>query len=149
MSITLTQIAAALDTTFSAILSIPYVHVPSEMREGMQDAPLLQIYPADMNQDPTGDADRTTFRAVVRQTVQTWYVDLYARQTSDLGEDMAILLPLADAIVDKLEEQDTKPYFGLDGIQAFSWSGQRVTFVYGQPEIKYAGYRFVLTIRIF
>lgn len=149
MSITLTQIGAALDATFATVPGLTYVHQPGELREGMQDAPLLQIYPDTLAQDPEGNADRTTFRAVVRQTVQTWNMDLYARQRSDLGEDMAALLPLVDAIVDRLEQQDTKPYFGLVGIKAFSWTAQRVAFVYGTPEISYAGMRFVLTLRVF
>lgn len=149
MSITLTQIGAALKTTFAGVIGLTYVHQPSELREGMQDSPLLQIYPDTITQDPSGDVDRTTFRAVVRQSLQVWHLDLYARQRSDLGEDMAILLPLVDAVVDVLEQQDTKPYFGLVGIKAFSWTAQRVNFIYGQPEIGYVGMRFILTLRMF
>lgn len=149
MTITLTEIGAALDSTLATAVGLTYVHQPSELKESMQDAPVLQIYPESIVQDPSGDVDRTTFRAGVRQTVQTWHCDLYATQRRNLGEDMAALLPLVDAITNVLEAQDSKPYFGLTGIKAFAWTSQRVTFTYGQPEIYYTGMRFTLTLRIF
>jgi hypothetical protein len=60
---------------------------------------------------------------------------------------MAVLLPFIDAVTDKLEDQDNKPFFGLDAIQAFSWVWQRAIFPFAQGE--YVGCRFILTVRIF
>ncbi len=122
---------------------------PGELGDGIADEPTIQIYPEAHEQDPSGSTDRTTFRGGVRQTVVTVHVDLYARQRRYLGEDMAALIRLIDAITDKFEEQDTKPYFDQAGIKAFSWTGSRVLFTYGDPQVNYVGWRWTLLITVF
>lgn len=149
MSISLTEICTAIDTTLSAATGLTYTQTFSGLSEGMQNLPVLQIYPESLRQDATTGSDRTTFKAGVRQTEIIVNCDLYARQRRDLGEDMAALIPLIDAIQDVLEQQDTKPYFGLVGIKSFAWSAQRVTFTYGEPQIYYVGARFSLVMRVF
>lgn len=62
---------------------------------------------------------------------------------------MAALMPLVTAIRVKLEEQKTKPYFGLDTIKGFQWTVKRVIFEYGDAAVKYMGARFTISVRVF
>ena len=149
MSITYAQICDAIALTLSAATTTPRTESYNELTEGIPDVPLLQVYPERAEQDPSGNTDRTTFRAAVRQTVITIHADYYAHQRAHIGEDMAALVAGIDAITDEFEKQDSKPLFGLVDIQAFSWSWQRVTFEYGDPLQRYVGARFIITVRVF
>ena len=151
---TLQAICNAIETTLAP--AITYTQSYNELKEGMPDQPTLQIYPnSGSTIPPQNSTDRTTFRAVVRQTQLEIYADLYATARSEIGEDMALLLPLIEAIIGEIEKQDTKPYFGLldaqnePAIKAFSWSWQRVTFQYNDPMQLYIGARFIFLLRIF
>lgn len=149
MSITLSQICNAVESTLSAATGLTYTQSFNELEEGMNDTPVLQVYWNTCSQDPGGNNDRTSFRAGVRQTDIEIYCDLYATTRNEIGQNMASLLPLVDAIVDVLEMQDTQPIFGLDGLKGFRWSAQRVTFQYTDPLRLYVGARFILTFRVF
>ena len=149
MSITIAQICDAIASTLSAATTTPRTQSYDELTEGVNDVPMLQVYPENGNQDPSGNTDRTTFKAGVRQTMLTIHADYYAHQRVHIGEDMAALVSGIDALTDIFEAQDTKPYFGLEGIQAFSWSWQRVTFQYGDPQYSYVGARFIINVRVF
>ena len=149
MNVTLAQILDAITTTLETATTNPRGESYDELTESIPDLPLLQVYPESANQDPAGGTERTSFGAGVRQTSLVVNADYYARQRSDIGEDMAALVNGIDAITDVLEGQDKKPYFGLDGIKAFAWSWSRVVFLYGDPEQKYIGARFVITLRFF
>src|SRR3990167_2651467 len=149
MAITLAQILDAITSTLSAATTLSRAQSYDEMADGMNDLPALQVYPETNEQDISGNADRTTFRAGIRQTEITINADYYARKRSHLSEDMAALVDGMDAMANVFEQQDTKPYFGLDGIKAFHWSWRRVTFVYGDPQLSYVGARFTITVRVF
>ena len=148
-SITLAQILDAIEGALSAAPTLARSMSYDELTEGINDTPLLQVYPEAGDQDPTTATDRTTFTAKVRQTNLTINCDYYAQQRKHIGEDMAALVDGIDAMTDIFEAQDTKPYFGLVGIKAFHWSWQRVIFNYGDLNINYVGARFTLTIRVF
>lgn len=148
-SITLAQIIDAIEGALSTAPTLARSMSYDELTEGINDTPLLQVYPDAGDQDPTGNTDRTTFKAGVRQTNFTINCDYYAQQRKHIGEDMAALVDGIDAMTTIFEAQDTKPYFNLDGIKAFHWSWQRVIFNYGDPNINYVGARFTLTIRTF
>ena len=145
MSITLAQICNAVETTLSP--AVTYTQSYNELKEGLNDWPMLQVYWDGSNQDPGGNADRTTFKAVVRQTDIVIFADLYGTPRRDIGEDMAALLPLVDAVIDILEAQDGKPYFGLDGLKGYNWNAQRVIFRYGETD--FVGARFTIRFRVF
>jgi len=149
MSITLAQICNAVETTLSAATGLTYTQSYNELKEGVNDLPLVQVYWEDSNQDPGGTNDRTTMKAVVRQTDVSIYCDLYAAPRNEIGQNMATLLPLVDAIQDELEKQRTKPYFGLVGLKAYHWSARRTTFQYTDPMRLYVGARFILTFKVF
>ncbi len=148
-AISIAQICNAVESTLSTAAGLVRTQSYDELTEGMQDAPTLQVYPESGLQDPMGNADRTTFKAGVRQTELVVHADLYARQRSNLGEDMAKLVTVLDQLITILEAQDTKPYFGLTGIKAFAWSWSRVIFQYGDPGQSFMGARFILRLRIF
>ena len=149
MSITLAQICNAVETTLAAATGLTYTQSYNELEEGMNDTPTLQVYWNSSTQDPGGTNDLTTFKAVVRQTDIEIYCDLYATTRNEIGENMASLLPLVDAIQDELEKQDTKPYFGLTGLEGFNWSARRTTFQYTDPMRLYVGARFIITFKVF
>lgn len=148
-TILITEIADAIKTTLATASTVKRAMGYSELTENIPDVPLIQVYWNRSEQDasPGSKADRTTFGAGVRNTLIQFYVDYYARARSHIGEDMAALMEGLDAIQIIVEAQDTKPYFGLDGIKAFRWYADRVEFVYGGTN--YAGVRFVLTVRTF
>ena len=151
MAITLAQICDAIESTLGGATGLERSESYDELTEGAHpgDLPLLQVYPNDGTTDPSGNTDRTTFRGGVRQTALTIHADVYARQRSHIGEDMKAVVNSMDAIINVLEAQNVKPYFGLVGIKAFAWRWERVTFIYGDPQLPYAGVRFYLSIRTF
>jgi hypothetical protein len=149
-TITLTAINSAIEAALAAATGLTYSQDYNELTEGMQDIPTLQVYWfSGPKTDPTSGSAQTTFGAGVRQKSITFHADLYARQRSHIGEDMAALLPLVDAIHNVLESQQ-KPYFGLAGIKAIeSWDPRQVIFEYGDQQINYVGARFVIQVRVF
>ena len=147
MTITLTQICQAIETTLSP--AVTYTQTASEMKDGMADQPTLQVYPQSGTSSPPQNTDRSSFQANVRQQEIIVYADLYATPRSEIGEDFALLLPLIDAMIDEIEKQDTKPYFGLIGIKAFRWDWLRATFQYNDLTQQYAGARFTFYLRVF
>lgn len=147
MAVTLTQMCQAVKDTMTPIFDHTWqVQVPSELKDGMNDTPTLQVYPENWSIVVSG-TDRRSSRGGIHQEETIILCDLYARQRGHIGEDMSMLLPLIDAIIVKLEAQDVKPYFGLDGLKAFTWSGERVTFQYNS--VNYIGARFTLTFTTF
>jgi hypothetical protein len=150
MAITLLQICDAVRDTLKAAPSIQRWQSYDEMTESIPDTPLCQVYPEEGTTDPTSNAaDRTTFKAGVRQSDIVIHVDLYGHRRANLAEDMGTAFACTDELITILEAQDTKPYFGLVGLKAFAWSWKRQTFVYDDPNVKYSGARFVLRFRIF
>lgn len=143
---TLPQICDAVKTTF--VPAVTYIQSFDELSDGMQDTPTLQIYPQSGETDTTGNVDRSTFKAGVRQSVYVFHADLYARQRGHLAEDMGALLPIIDEMETILSQQDTAPYFGLVGIRGFQWHWERATWDYGDG-VLYVGARFTMTVRVY
>jgi hypothetical protein len=149
MAITIGQICDAIESTLGAATGITRSESYDELTDGIHDLPMLQVYPNSGNQDAFTRTDRSTFRGGVRQTDIMIHADLYAQQRAHIGEDMKKLVDVIDAVTNVFEAQDVKPYFGLDGIGAFRWRWERVTFAYGDPQLTYVGARFYIEVRIF
>lgn len=149
--INVSAICDAIEATLSTAAGLARSQSYDELTEGMNDTPTLQVYPESGGQDVTTNTDRTTFRAGLQQEEIVINADLYARQRSHIGEDMAQLVTSLDAIRAVLKIQKTGNYFGMadKGIKAFAWTWQRVIFTYGESAQKYVGVRFVLTLRMF
>lgn len=148
MANSITALCAAIKTTL-ANSEIDYIQEPKDLTEGMNNPRTLQIYPESGVTDAFSGSDRKTFNAGVRQSEIIVHCDLYLRQRAHLGEEMADLLPAIDAIIERLEAQKSKPYFGLDWIKSFSWRWERTTFQYGDQQVLYTGARFILRFVVF
>lgn len=148
-TLTLAQICNAIESTLGAATGMEATQSYDELTEGVgsADTPMLQVYPDSGDCDASGSTDRTTFRGGKRQKHVTIHADLLARQRSHLAEDMEVSIDMIDAIIDIFEQQDTKPYFGQDGIKAFSWRWERVEYEYSGAKL--AGARFYIAIWIY
>lgn len=156
-NITIGQISTALATTLGAAEGIKRVqdganagsadNGTTPLSDGMNDTATLQVYLESGLADASNAIDRTTFRAGVRQTELVFFADVFAKQRGSIGEDIARCTELASAVWTILEAQDDKPYFGLEGIQAYHWTMERVVLTYGN--VDYAGLRFTITVRVF
>jgi len=150
MAVTIGEICDAIETTLSAAVGLISSQSYDELQEGLPaaDLPLIQVYWEGFMMDPWGETDRQTFRGGVRNKPIIIHVDLYATRRSHIGEDMKAVVDGVDALIDVLEEQDTKPYFGLVGLKAFSVDDVvRAEFIYGNES--YLGARFVLIAWVF
>lgn len=119
-----------------------------ELTEAIPTTPLGRCYPDEGNVDFGGESvDRTTFQVGVRGTQMTITIDCYARARSQLAHDIKAQIDLIDAVDAVLVAQKTQPFFGIDGIKAFSWSWERTTFQHEATQ--YAGAEFKLSLIVF
>lgn len=117
----------------------------TRLTEGMQDYPTLQIYPeANTTTDWTGETDRISLSGKHSVKEYVIHADLLARPRSHIDEDMAQVVISANELEDILDTM-TYPLFARAYILSFQWSWHWVVFSYAG--VKYAGARFVLTIR--
>jgi len=151
MSVTYRDICHQVGGALRRTAGIKQVQVLEEITEGVPETPLLQVYIQDSEVDVQAETERTTFGAGVRQTLVTVQVDGYARQRSHVGQDMGAQVAMMDAIDDVLSGEVDKPYFGLQGIQAFHWRLERVTFQFGDqtPGGAYAGVMGEISIYVY
>ncbi len=138
---TLGQIVSAIEGTLSSATGLIRSEDYDELTESIPETPLLQVYPE------SGEPDLQTYKRRIEKIII--HADLYARQRSQIGEDMAKVVTMAEAIFTKLRAQDPitgNQLFGLDGIRKFTWTWTRAVFEYGDPATRYAGVRFIVTI---
>lgn len=138
----------AIKDTLAEAEGVARAQAHETLTDGMTDWPTVQVTWERTEADFTSRTDRSTFGAGLRQKQVTVHVDVYVRQRALIGEDMAAVAAVADAIEDVLDAQRAKPFFGLAAIRAFKWTSERVTFAYGDPELRFAGARFVLTCSV-
>jgi len=147
MAITTAQINTAIKTTLEAAAGLTRSQDFNELTEGMADTPTLQVYFESWEAVET-TTERSTMRGGVEQVSIVFHADvLGAPRGPDLGEEMARLQPVVDQIIDILQAQKTKPYFGLVGIRAMHWSANRVLIDYNGE--LFIACRFIITIRVF
>ena len=149
MAITYAQINSAIESKLGTAVGRARSQDFDELTDGMTDTPTLQVYWQRDNTDPQGTTHQTAFGTGVQQMEAIFHADLYARQRSHIGDDMAVLYTVMQAVRETLEAERSSPYFGLEGIKAFRWAAERVTFEYGDPSLPYVGVRFVITVRVF
>jgi len=148
---TIADLILAIATTLGAAPSLVRTQYAgttvavSRMTEGMDDVPLLQIYPeANTTTDWTGETDRISLSGKHSIKEYTIHADLFARQRSQIDEDMAQLVTSIDELENILDTQ-VYPLFGRDYVTSFQWSWHRVVF--GYAGMDYVGARFVLVVR--
>jgi hypothetical protein len=132
--ITFTEMTTAVALALESSAAFRQVQAPGTalqpMGEGIAETPTAQVYLEAMNLS-------------VRQRKVTLHIDVYARQRSNLADDVTAVQELADVVEEVLESQTHKPYFNLD-IEAFHYRLERVVFEYAS--VKYSGLRFVLDL---
>lgn len=153
MAITIAQINSAIHDTFANNLTtIDYTQNYDTLTEGLANTPLLQVYWNSLNPVSEGSAtDRRTFGGggvkPMRNKRFIFNADLYLDPRSDIDRNFAQMLPIVDEINNILENQDDTPYFGLAGIQSYTWSCQRGNIDYAQ--VSYPVVQWVIEINVF
>lgn len=146
MSISIYNATEAIRSTLAG--AVDRATANETLTDGMNDLTAMQVYFERAEASAGSNTDRVTFGAAIRRSLWTFHVDVYARQRSHIGEDMAAVVNTADAVIDLLETQTTGAPFGLAGIKTFRWTAERATFVYGDPELRYAGVRFIIVLSV-
>jgi hypothetical protein len=149
MAVTLMQICDGIEGVLSAAIGVQSSTSFDELTEGVpaMDCPRVEVYPDAGVCDPSGNTDRLTFNACMQMTVVTIFADLYARQRSQLGEDMKATTEMIDSLIDVLQTQERPPFFGLKGIKAFSWRWKRHMF--RRADAQFVGARFTILCKIY
>jgi hypothetical protein len=148
MAITYDAICDAVADTIDTIAAITTVQKYDALQEGYADMPLAQVYIDSGETDVmAGTADRSAFRGGARVTETVVVVDIPCRQRSHIDQDMKAIVDVIEAVQNKLETIDTKPYFGLVGIQGFRWRWERVVFE--KSGVFYPGTKFYIYVRTF
>lgn len=149
MAITLMAICDSIEAALSVAVGVQSSTSFDELTEGVpaMDCPRVEVYPEAGVCDPSGTTDRFTFNACTQMTVVTIFADLYARQRSQLDEDMKATTEMIDSIIDVLQTQERPPFFDLKGIKAFSWRWKRSTF--RRANSRFVGARFTISCKIY
>lgn len=131
------------------------VQAGETLTESIPETAIVQVYLDAKNMQSTS-TDRNTFGGPrklngdalqpVRSNRWTVNVDVYVRQRSDIGADMAAVEDKANYVDELLGGQTNSPFFGLDGIKAFTYRMERVVFDYNK--VSYVGVRFILDLTI-
>lgn len=131
------------------------VQAGQSLTESIPETALIQVYIDAKNMQSTA-TDRLSFGGAKRQNADidqpvrpnrwTVNVDVYCRQRSDIGTDMAAVEDRANYVDELLGTQVNSPFFGLDGIKTFTFRMERVTFDYNK--VSYVGVRFILDLTI-
>lgn len=116
--------------------------------EGVPDVPLLKLYLDNGVADAQGTGSRTTMGGGVRQHDIVIKGHLFARQRSQLGEDLAAQCDIWDELEYILDAQKTKP-FGEPAIKEYRYTYTMATLVFGDPATNYSGVEFFLTLKVF
>ena len=149
MSVTIAEICDAIEDTLNEASSMSTSQSFDELKEGIgsADVPLIQVYPESNECAAESGTDRTSYQGGRRVKHYIIHCDLLARQRSHLAEDMEATVNLIDELEVIFEEQDTKPYFGEDGIQSFRWGWTRALFEYAQTQ--FYGARFIIDVYVY
>lgn len=154
-TVTVAQMCDAINTTLGEVLVAAGDLIKSlsydELEEGINDPNTLQVYPEEQSPVSIGsETQKLTFGSdpYIDEEIII-HADYYARQRSNIGEDMGGLVVGIDAIRTNLKTQNCPNPFDLIGIATFQWSWRRVVFDYGGPELRYVGARFRLVLRTF
>lgn len=120
----------------------------NELTEAIAETPAIQVYFNSVTDHAPEGTNRATMGSTpVRQRRFVFWVDCLAAERRDISDDMAAVYDLSELVEDKLDQQNSKPLFGLAGIQQFSWSGERVTILYAEKPI--ASIRYTLVIWVY
>ena len=139
---TLIAICDAVESHLGDATGIARSQSYDELTEGMNTTPTLAVYP-----QSGATVYQHTFRQGVRITHATIHIDIIAKQRADLKGDMAVLVPLIDAVQTEIEKEREGYLFGLDGVQWGDWRWERVVF--DMAGVEYIGARFFMDLTVY
>lgn len=142
-TLTVEAICDAIAAELGTVAGVKRTQSFDQLTEGMATYQTLQVYP----EEGEGVPMQATFRGGVKVSGITIYADLYGRQRSSIGEDMAVLVPLLDGIIGALQAQPSSSPFGLEGARDLEYSWRRVIFEYGSAS--FIGIRFTIRLRVY
>lgn len=149
MAITYAQIMNAMKTTLAAVPGVVKVEAYDNLSESIQDMPLIRLYP-EKAAVLSEEAGQNTFGKGVQTTNLIVKGQVYVRQRSHIDEDHKAQIDMLDIISTTLESL-SRPYFGVQGVQALGWEFELVTFTQGEGQsiTRYPGLNFTLRLKIF
>jgi len=149
MAILITDMCTGIKEVVELATGVERAYDYDEMPEAVNndDTPALVVYFQALEEDPTNQTASSTFRSVVRQRDWIFHVDVLAAQRNHLNENNKKMCEMADAIIDTLETQDSRPFFGVAGAQQFKFTAERVVINLGA--VDFYGIRFIITVRSF
>ena len=149
MAILITDMCTGIKEVVELATGVERAYDYDEMPEAVNndDTPALVVYFQALEEDPTNQTASSTFRSVVRQRDWVFHVDVLAAQRNHLNENNEVMCKMADAIIDTLETQDSRPFFGVAGAQQFKFTAERVVINLGA--VDFYGIRFIITVRSF
>lgn len=153
MAVTLTQATNAIATTLRPATTAPnpvgLTESFDQLSDGIADTPTVQVYPQHGDDHATpGEINRGTFGGgPLRARHWLFHIDVMAEERGIIAQNMAAVVAIASLIEDILDQQNSKPLFGLPGIQDFHWTWDRATVDYAGHF--YAGLRFYLEIWVY
>jgi len=140
-TLTPAEICNAIESTIGTAIGALVTQSYDELTEGVNETPTMQVYP--MTGEPRNETAQSTYGRGIVITDESYAVDIYTRQRSQLAEDMESIVDMIPLVETVLEAQKQKP-FGVDGLKAHNWSWDVVTFEYAG--IGYAGVRFMINV---
>lgn len=124
----------------------------NELTEGINDAPLAQIYWESLNSPGIGEMPVTTLPTKRPTRDLLFRVDVFVQRRNNIDENMKNVVVWADRLWDKIEETlIICGYFGDKSIYVISWNAQRVVFDYGSTNtasMLYPGVRCEINVRV-
>jgi len=140
---------AIADTLSAQVKSVNQVQDLSDLTEGMNAVPAIQVYPEAGDESHNSNTGKRTFNGGVNTRQWVFHIDIYAKQRSNIGIDTQLAVELLGDVMKALDAVQVagSPHFGLEGIQSWSYRWERVTFEYASN--RYSGVRVIVTITIF
>jgi len=143
-SMKLSDLCDGIETALAAVSGI-HTQSYDELTEGIQNWPMLQVYPA--RGELRAETGQHTFRGIVRINDITIHADVYVQPRVNLATDMAAVVDLHDAITDVLDLQKTGSPFDVTGTKAFTYSWEYASYDYANQG--FVGIRYVLQFVIY
>ena len=149
MAILITDMCTGIKNVVELATGVERAYDYNEMPEAVNnaDTPALVVYFQALEEDPTNETSGSAFSHKIRQRNWIFHVDVLAEQRSHLAENNKKMCEMADAIIDTLETQDRRPFFGVAGAQQFKFTAERVVINLGA--VDFYGIRFIITVRSF
>lgn len=139
------DVVNAVASAIESSTDVWFTQRPDQMMDGVFDLPVVWVYP-DSGRANMSRTHSHTFTGQSQVSTCVVNIDVIADQRNFPFENVPEMVEMIDNINSKLGAIETKPYFGLDTIQAFNWSWEKMVWeVEGDP-LLYIGVRFIVEL---